>query len=299
MNSSDTARSLRRLPAAAAALAAGVALLAGCGNPTDSDPPTSTASSSLSTTTSTPNSTAPPRVNDVSPATYANPRSPDSYLWAYATDPVRECAIYPVAAATYVTCSVPFPAGTPPVVTDTGPRSPNAIQITEHGVANTTFEPLSPTTAPVLPANSRITVGDITCTALPSNGIDCTTPRGHFRFDDGRLTSSPPDTTPPPSADRPPMDHYTEPTTPVPAGTACGAATRRTVVEVRSGSISCVEALRVIDHYRALPPGDFGNANIRQFDGWSCASPTAARALEQGYSTICSKDDVELVVLSR
>ncbi len=227
----DTIRSLRRWPIAAAALAAAVALLAGCGTPTES---TTSSAASPSNTSTNPTSAAPPSVSSVSPADYANPRSPGAYLWSYATNPLRECAIYPVAASAYVTCSVPFPASTPPVTTDAGPKPPNAIQITDLGVANTTIESLSPTAPPTLPANSRITIGDITCTALSNSGIDCATPRGRFRYASGRLTSSPPTSTSEPSTptDGPPMDHYTEATTPVPAGTACGAATRRTVVKV-------------------------------------------------------------------
>lgn len=88
---------------------------------------------------------------------------------------------------------------------------------------------------------------------------------------------------------------YTEGTAPVAPGTSCGAATGDIVVEVRAGSISCTEALAVMKGYLALPPGDFGNANIRQYEGWQCASPTTARSAELGYSSQCIKDGTEIV----
>ena len=59
--------------------------------------------------------------------------------------------------------------------------------------------------------------------------------------------------------------------------------------------ISCADALAVMDAYWNLPSGDFGNANIRQFDGWDCASPTAGRAAELGYGSSCRRGDIKLI----
>lgn len=39
----------------------------------------------------------------------------------------------------------------------------------------------------LMPPNHRITVGDVTCTTLPNNGVECTAPTGEFRIEDGAV----------------------------------------------------------------------------------------------------------------
>ncbi|MER7683307.1 hypothetical protein ABT031_43040, partial [Streptomyces sp. NPDC096934] len=64
---------------------------------------------------------------------------------------------------------------------------------------------------------------------------------------------------------------------------------------VVSGTISCADALTVMDTYRGLPlDSAHGNANIREFDGWNCASPTYVMSRELGYGSRCSKGDIDL-----
>ncbi|MET9328463.1 hypothetical protein [Tsukamurella sp. NPDC003166] len=80
------------------------------------------------------------------------------------------------------------------------------------------------------------------------------------------------------------------------AAPTCGTVTYpRTgtvgVIEVRSGSVSCAEARKVIDRYlhdKTLVGQ--GNTDSKRFDGWLCASPTAVAAQEYGYSTGCSRE---------
>lgn len=41
-----------------------------------------------------------------------------------------------------------------------------------------------------MPPNHRITVGDVSCTTLPDNGVECTAPTGGFRIEDGVLAAA-------------------------------------------------------------------------------------------------------------
>ncbi|MDI9898740.1 hypothetical protein QM716_02610 [Rhodococcus sp. IEGM 1409] len=50
-----------------------------------------------------------------------------------------------------------------------------------------------------------------------------------------------------------------------------------------------------MDSYWNLPAdGNYGNANIREFDGWNCSAPTAVMSRELGYGSQCSRGDVKL-----
>lgn len=123
----------------------------------------------------------------VNAADYATPGSPGSYRWAYASSPLRECAIYPAPGGRGVTCSVAFPAGTPEVSTPPFFGRPNAVQIVGGQVRNIITEG-GPPGARVLPVGHQIVVGSITCTALAGGGIDCQSGKRGFRFERGVLT---------------------------------------------------------------------------------------------------------------
>lgn len=279
-----------------------VGLIAACSSdernaaPTTSQQPTSSEASTTSTQ----------RVVDADPADFAF--ATDRYRFKLDGSPLRECAIYP-SPGTTVACSVTWPDGTPaaPVQGSVFDGPPNTIVLSQDGYYPIVEEG-GPPGAALLPVNSRLSVNGVSCTAV-SGGVQCANANGGFSFVDGVLETEGPTSLPPvvePSSAEAPAPLppggtdgvYTEGTTPVLPGTACGAATgRQPVVEVRSGSISCTDALAVMDRYNALPrTGEFGNANIRQFDGWTCASPTAASAAESGYDQTCSLGDTEIGV---
>ncbi|RPA59074.1 hypothetical protein EF294_14785 [Gordonia oryzae] len=69
-------------------------------------------------------------------------------------------------------------------------------------------------------------------------------------------------------------------------------------IVVNEGALSCAEAITVIDRYLTLPSSSTGgNARYAEFDGWSCASPTAASSQLQGIGTECSRgtDSIRVV----
>lgn len=216
----------------------------------------------------------------------------------------HSCTVVAAAAGGRgVWCTAKFPSDTPAVtVQPFGTQVPDTVAMTHAGISYTLSEG-GPASDPLLPAGVSITVDDITCVGL-DDGVQCRQGDNSFRASGGEVTSSGTriaaqpttsngTTTPAstPAAEGP----YDEGTTPVAPGTSCGAATGDIVVQVRSGSISCTDALAVMKGYLALPPGDFGNANIRQYQGWQCASPTAAMSAELGYGAHCVKDGTEIV----
>jgi hypothetical protein len=87
-------------------------------------------------------------------------------------------------------------------------------------------------------------------------------------------------------------------------GSLCGAVTypqTGTVgtVEVAAGNVSCAGAMGVVDRYLNDPAlSHQGNTWSAEFDGWLCASPTAAAAESYGYSTSCTRDADEIQVRS-
>lgn len=285
--------------------AAMVGLVAACGDgPTKAESVASRAPT-VSTPSSAVSSTSTPAVVDLDPANYEY--GADRYRFALDGTPLRECVIYP-SAGTNVECSVAWPDGTSaaPVQGSVFDGPPNAIVLAPDG-----FYPLvsegGPPGAPLLPVNSRVSVDGVVCTAV-DGGVECANSVAGFSFIDGELRTSGPTSEPPvvetTSVDDPPPSNasggtdgvYTDGTGSVRPGTVCGAATgRQPVVEVRKGSISCTDAYAVIDRYNGLPRTDeFGRSNIRQFDGWTCATRSAAEAAEKGYGQTCSSGDVEV-----
>ncbi|MDK6260834.1 hypothetical protein QP119_10535 [Corynebacterium frankenforstense] len=55
--------------------------------------------------------------------------------------------------------------------------------------------------------------------------------------------------------------------------------------------MTCDQGREVLDDYRNLPPGNYGNANIRSFDGWQCSAPTYGRIQETGRTMGRSRED--------
>lgn len=84
------------------------------------------------------------------------------------------------------------------------------------------------------------------------------------------------------------LEHYEDSTDPVEPGTTCGAATGNTLVEVREGSVSCVEAQEIIDEYRDRRESEGGgNTLAMEVDDWNCSSPTAGRSHELQAAEVC------------
>ena len=244
-------------------------------------------------------------ISDADPAAYEY--ASDRYRFKLSGTPLRECYIA-VDADPTVSCSVAWPADTPAVSNGPFSGAPNTIVLKPDGYRPTIDEG-GPPGAELLPENTRIQVGSASCTAVPG-GVECSNGEDvGFSFVDGELsTRGPVGTeplypTPSVSASAPTPQGgtdgvYSDGTGPAPLGMACGAATGRRIVEVRSGSMSCADALAVMDRYDALPegkPGEFGNYNIRVFDGWNCATPTGMRVIEQGYSQICTSEAIEII----
>lgn len=69
-------------------------------------------------------------------------------------------------------------------------------------------------------------------------------------------------------------------------------------VDLGGTNLTCEEALAILTTYDNLPAdgGDYGNMNVREFDGWECLSPTATSARLQNVMTHCSNGDDEIVV---
>lgn len=60
---------------------------------------------------------------------------------------------------------------------------------------------------------------------------------------------------------------------------------------VREGEISCDESNRVMDYYLAHASEGQGNIAHLTFEDWECATNTAGRAHETGWSSGCSRTD--------
>ena len=68
-------------------------------------------------------------------------------------------------------------------------------------------------------------------------------------------------------------------------------------VDLSGSKLTCEEALEVLTTYDNLPAdGDYGNTNARDFDGWTCLSPTATSAQLQNAATICDNGRDKVVV---
>ena len=133
-------------------------------------------------------SSALAQVIDVDLADFATDGAEGYYRWTYADG--RECAATIAingAPEDAVYCSVRFPDGTPEVKTDVFEGEPNALRLTADGTEAIIIEGGPPGARP-LEVNHRIDFAGMSCTALPDDGITCTSPGGGFEFRNGDLT---------------------------------------------------------------------------------------------------------------
>ncbi|WP_040518675.1 hypothetical protein [Gordonia neofelifaecis] len=133
----------------------------------------------------------PPNANEVNPDDYAVAGSPGRFRWSYASNPLRECTLEPAASGLpqRVTCSAPYPADAPIIRADTFEGPPNAVVLTDEGTEPTILEG-TPTAAEPLPSDSRITVGDLSCTVPHTDSISCRSPGAWFTVENGILTTA-------------------------------------------------------------------------------------------------------------
>ncbi|WP_157850991.1 hypothetical protein [Gordonia phthalatica] len=150
----------------------------------------SPAGTSTITITSVPLTPTTP-ATEADPAAYAVAGSPGAFRWSYAHDPLRECSLSPAmnGLTARITCSAPFPPDAPTISVDVFNGQPNAIVLTNEGTEPTIVEG-GPAAAPDLPAGSRLTFGDLACTARPNNSITCTSPDAWFTVQNGVLATS-------------------------------------------------------------------------------------------------------------
>ena len=133
-----------------------------------------------------------PTVVAVDPADYMPPGRAGFYLWAYSDSPRRECGIFALSAhdtGPYaVSCSAVFPPGTTaPTWTPGLGNEANMVEIRPPNGAEIVTGEGGGVRGKLMPPNHRITVGDVTCTTLPNNGVECTAPTGEFRIEDGAV----------------------------------------------------------------------------------------------------------------
>ena len=135
-------------------------------------------------------------VDDATAAAYLAPGRTDSYLWAYSVSPLRECGIFEATRNSAVTsfavsCDADFPPGTTaPTWTPGLGNEANRVQIVPPKGAEIGTGEGGIIRGRTMPPNHRITVGDISCTTLPDNGVECSAPTGRFRIEDGVLAAS-------------------------------------------------------------------------------------------------------------
>ena len=134
-------------------------------------------------------------VVDVDPAAYLPPGRDDVYLWGYSVSPFRECGIFSLSANNSapfaVSCYADFPPGTTPATRIPGLgnqanrveiRPPKGVEFASGEGGVDRGRPMSP--------NSRITVGEVSCTTLPGNGVECNASTGGFRIENGAITAT-------------------------------------------------------------------------------------------------------------
>ena len=140
-----------------------------------------------------PKTPAADAITDAIPADYLAPGRSDFYLWAYSVSPLRECGIFelrPNTAATSfaVSCDARFPPGTTaPTWTPGLGNEANLVRIIPPKGPEIGTGEGGALRGRTMPPNHRIKVGEISCTTLPDNGVECSAPTGRFRIEDGAL----------------------------------------------------------------------------------------------------------------
>ncbi|MBM7367914.1 hypothetical protein [Gordonia hydrophobica] len=181
---------------------AGAALATACGSDTAPSTDASTppgisavtppaAGTSTITITSVPLTPDTSSAVDVDPADYTVDGHSGRYRWSYSRKPLRECALTTATdqVPPQVTCSAPYPPEAPTISVDGFTAAPNAVVLTGEGARATIIEG-GPEVAKPLPAGKRLTVGGLSCTALPHDSISCTASDAWFTVENGVLRTS-------------------------------------------------------------------------------------------------------------
>lgn len=207
-----------------------------------------------------------------------------------------------------VTCTGTAPGGAPDIeVPPFRPQRPGAVTITAEGITYTMVEGVRPAPGKLEPGQ-RITEGDASCEMSDDSELNCTVGETSLTLsgDDRTMALTgevldheyhldPDASSPTAGQDDAPAGidgDYSETDEPVSAGTTCGAASGRTLVEVREGAVSCLEAQRVIDDYRERRYAEGGGNSLAMMLGeWDCSSPTAGRAAQLDAAEICHGPD--------
>lgn len=134
-------------------------------------------------------------VVDVDSVDYLPPGRSGVYLWAYSASPFRQCGIFSLSANNSapfaVSCDAEFPPGTtaPTRIPGLGNEA-NMVEIRPPKGAEIATGEGGVDRGKPMPPNHRITVGEVSCTTLPGNGVECTAPTGGFRIEDGVVTAT-------------------------------------------------------------------------------------------------------------
>lgn len=147
-------------------------------------------------------------------------------------------------------------------------------------------KPAVDTSTPVLKANQRLEIGDLTCTATGGDALECSSGDRNFTYDTGSFTS----------------DTFNDPWTGT--GGQCGDIEKgefpklpNTTVRVERGPVDCDEVMKSVNHYLATPTdADHGNANLRKVGDWTCSMPTWGTSQENGLLVDCQGDGVQVSV---
>ncbi|MCG7439818.1 hypothetical protein [Corynebacterium freneyi] len=173
---------------------------------------------------------------------------------------------------------------------------PGAVAIGAAGVAYVIAEGVPPAKTE-LETGQWVNFGVVKCAKPDDSTLACVSDGAAFQIEgsDRDITTEGPILDPAElqaSAEGQPGTGYTIGTDVlVQAPTLCGAMEGHRLADVVKGEITCKEAMEVLDEYdERMPSEGTGNAMIVDFDGWSCSSPTVARAEELQAKTVCGHE---------
>lgn len=211
-----------------------------------------------------------------------------------------------------VTCTGNTPDDAPDIeIPPFDQQRPGSVTISDEGYHYTTVEGVPPAPAALEPGQ-RVTMDSASCQMEQDSELNCT-------VGDTSLTVSGDDREMTLTGEL--LDHenhvdgadgaeaddgddvlrgrggdYSETDEPVSAGTMCGAASGNTLVQVREGSVSCLEAQEVIDDYRDRRTSEGGGNTLAMAVGdWDCSTPSAMRSQELDAAETCSGPDGEVI----
>ena len=173
---------------------------------------------------------------------------------------------------------------------------PGAVAIGAAGVAYVIAEGVPPAKTE-LETGQWVNFGVVKCAKPDDSTLACVSDGAAFQIEgsDRDITTEGPILDPAElqaSAEGQPGTGYTIGTDVlVQAPALCGAMEGHRLADVVKGEITCKEAMEVLDEYdERMPSEGTGNAMIVDFDGWSCSSPTVARAEELQAKTVCGHE---------